>query len=98
LSKVFFEVRMKYSVGIKTTVMCDNHAARCSKFPKHFLDFKMIQDPGSHCRWCDKDASSKQRIAQWAADNGINKIMTSAGAELTVEEWIDVMLATSSDP
>jgi len=88
---------MKYKGGIKTTIMCSAHAARCSKFPSQFLDFKLSQDPDAHCKWCDKDASSRQRIMQWASDNGIDKVLDSNGVELAVEEWIDLMIATGGD-
>jgi len=97
LSNIFFEVRMRYKNGIKTTIMCSTHAARCSKFPKQFLDFKMTQDPDAHCKWCDKDSAAKSRIIQWASDSGIDKVVDANGVEIPVEDWVDLMIATAGD-
>ena len=88
---------MRYRAGERTTIMCDKHAARASKFPNQFLSFKMIKTQDEHCKWCDKDASAKTRIINWAKDNGIKKVMTDTGIEIGVEDWIDLMIETAGD-
>ncbi|MHA2079520.1 MAG: hypothetical protein ACW99X_18170 [Candidatus Thorarchaeota archaeon] len=97
MSKIFFEVRMKHPHGIKTTIMCDAHASRCSKFPQQFLDFKISQKADPHCKWCDKDAAAKTRLVKWAADNGISKVQGDDGSLIEVEDWVDLMIAAGGD-
>jgi len=97
LAKIFFEVRMRHPYGIKTTMMCDLHANKCSKFPNQFLDFKITQKADPHCKWCDKDAAAKARLMNWAADNGIITITADNGTTISVEDWIDIMIATGGD-
>jgi hypothetical protein len=100
---------MKHPHGIKTTIMCDAHASRCSKFPQQFLDFKISQKADPHCKWCDKDAAAKTRLVKWAADNGISKVHKWAadngiskvqgddGSLIEVEDWVDLMIAAGGD-
>ena len=88
---------MKHPHGIKTTIMCDAHASRCSKFPQQFLDFKISQKADPHCKWCDKDAAAKTRLVKWAADNGLSKVQGDDGSLIEVEDWVDLMIATGGD-
>jgi hypothetical protein len=88
---------MKHPHGIKTTIMCDAHASRCSKFPQQFLDFKISQKADPHCKWCDKDAAAKTRLVKWAADNGISKVQGDDGSLIEVEDWVDLMIAAGGD-